>query len=102
MIFQEYVYTVVRAQARTMGLEVQMREVLGTWLLRPTVEPLVPLVDELLWHVVRQRWRLGGVPRALTLTLDSTVSVRYGRKQAGAERGYNPYVMEWTPPCGQA
>ncbi len=52
---------------------------------------LVPLLDELLWHVVRRRWTaVGGVPKRLTLILDSTVSVRYGLKQAGAERGYNP------------
>ena len=62
----------------------------GRWL-RRAGEPLVPLLDELLWHVVCRRWRLGGVPRALTLILDSTVSVRYGLKQAGAERGYNPH-----------
>lgn len=30
------------------------------------------------------------VPQAVTLILDSTVAVRYGRKQAGAEVGYNP------------
>ena len=42
--------------------------------------------------MVRQRWALlaGGVPRKLTLMLDSTVVVRYGEKQAGAEVGYNP------------
>ena len=50
------------------------------------------LLDELLWTMVRQRWALlaRGVPKKLTLTLDSTVVVRYGHKQAGAELGYNP------------
>ena len=62
----------------------------GRWL-RRAGETLVPLLDGLLWHVVRQRWRQKGAPRALTLILDSTVSVRYGEKQAGAERGYNPH-----------
>ena len=66
----------------------------GRWL-RRAGEPLVPLLDELLWQVVCRRWRLRGVPRTLTLILDSTVSVRYGLKQAGAVRGYNPM---WTPP----
>ena len=61
----------------------------GRWL-RRAGKLLVPLLDELLWHVVRRRWRHKGVPRALTLILDSTVSVRYGLKQAGAVRGYNP------------
>jgi len=62
----------------------------GRWLRRagPT---LVPLLDEVLWHVVRRRWAAaGGAPRAATLVLDSTVAVRYGLRQAGAERGYNP------------
>ena len=42
--------------------------------------------------MVRQRWALlaRGVPKKLTLTLDSTVVVRYGHTQAGAELGYNP------------
>ena len=62
----------------------------GRWL-RRAGEALVPLLDELLWYVVRRRWAAaGGAPRALTLVLDSTVAVRHGEKQAGAERGYNP------------
>lgn len=62
----------------------------GRWL-RRAGEALVPLLDELLWYVVRRRWSVaGGAPRAVTLILDSTVAVRYGLKQAGAERGYNP------------
>ncbi len=53
---------------------------------------MVPLPDELLWRMVRQRWALaGGAPKKLTLMMDSTV-VRYGKKQAGAERGYNPSI----------
>ena len=63
----------------------------GRWL-RWASERMVPLLDELLWRMVRQRWapRARGVPKKLTLTLDSTVVVRYGHKQAGAELGYNP------------
>lgn len=61
----------------------------GRWLRRVGSE-LVPLLDRLLWRMVRRRWAETGVPTALTLVLDSTVSVRYGEKQAGAERGYNP------------
>jgi len=62
----------------------------GRWL-RSSGERMVPLLDELLWRMVRQRWALaGGAPKKLTLMMDSTVVVRYGRKQAGAERGYNP------------
>ncbi|HEX7117657.1 MAG TPA: transposase [Longimicrobiales bacterium] len=61
----------------------------GRWL-RRCGSVLVPLMDELLWRVVRLRWSVVGVPRALTLLLDSTVTVRYGGKQAGAQVGYNP------------
>lgn len=40
--------------------------------------------------MVRQRWALGGgVPERLTLLVDSTVVVRDGLEQAGAERGDN-------------
>ena len=52
---------------------------------------MVPLLDELLWRMVRQRWalRAGGVPKKLALMLDSTVLVRLwieaGRE---AEKGY--------------
>ena len=61
--------------------------IFGRWL-RRAGSVLVPLVDELLWYVVRRRWAArGGAPQALTLILDSTVAVRYGEKQAGAERG---------------
>lgn len=62
----------------------------GRWLRRTGVR-MVPLLDRLLWEMVRRRWALGGgVPKRLTLLMDSTVVVRYGRRQAGAERGYNP------------
>lgn len=47
--------------------------------------------DRLVRKVVVARWKAGkGVPEAVQLLLDSTVSVRYGVKQAGAEVGYNP------------
>lgn len=61
----------------------------GRWL-RRCGKTLLPLLDQLLWHLVRWRWRMVGTPRKLTLLLDSTVVVRYGTKQAGAELGYNP------------
>lgn len=61
----------------------------GRWLRRAGA-PLVPTVDELVWHLVRVRWSHMGVPQNVTLVLDSTVAVRYGAKQAGAEKGYNP------------
>jgi hypothetical protein len=64
--------------------------IFGRWL-RRAGPVLVPLLDELLWYVVRRRWAAaGGAPKTVTLILDSTVSVRYGLKQAGAERGFNP------------
>lgn len=40
--------------------------------------------------MVRARWAVAGVPKAVMLVLDSTVVQRYGLKQAGAEKGYNP------------
>ena len=43
VVFQEYVDAVIQAQARVAGLESQMREVLDTWSLRPTVEALMSL-----------------------------------------------------------
>lgn len=61
----------------------------GRWL-RRCGEAVVPVMDRLLWAVVHMRWAVVGVPRRLTVVLDSTVSVRYGLKQAGAEKGYNP------------
>ncbi|MDE0083325.1 MAG: hypothetical protein OXT72_11830 [Gammaproteobacteria bacterium] len=62
----------------------------GCWLRRAS-RLMVPLLDELLWRMVRQRWalRAGGVPKKLALMLDSTVLVRLwieaGRE---AEKGY--------------
>ena len=61
----------------------------GRWL-RRAAAALVPLLDALLWQIVQRRWAEVGVPDAVTLVLDSTVSVRYGTRQAGAECGYNP------------
>jgi len=62
----------------------------GRWM-RRTGGVLVPVLDELLWEVVQRRWEVsGGAPKRLTLLLDSTVVRRYGLKQAGAEKGYNP------------
>ncbi len=61
----------------------------GRWL-RRAGSALVPVVDELIWFLVRARWAEVGPPASVTLVLDSTVAVRYGLKQAGAEKGYNP------------
>ena len=43
VVFQEYVDAVKAAQARTAGLEAQMRDVLATWSLRLTAEALMSL-----------------------------------------------------------
>jgi hypothetical protein len=61
----------------------------GRWL-RRAGPVLIPLLDELVWYLVRARWAVVGRPRTLLLILDSTVVQRYGQQQAGAERGYNP------------
>lgn len=62
----------------------------GRWLRRAGTA-LVPVIDELLWELVCRRWQvIGGTPKRMTLLLDSTVVRRYGLKQAGAEKGYNP------------
>lgn len=62
----------------------------GRWL-RRSGERMAPLLDDLLWRMVRRRWALaGGAPVRVTLMMDSTVVARYGARQAGAERGYNP------------
>jgi hypothetical protein len=48
-------------------------------------------LDQVLRRVVRARWdATGGVPSSVMLMFDSTVVVRYGVRQAGAEVGYNP------------
>jgi hypothetical protein len=62
---------------------------MGRWL-RRAGKPVADVLDVLLWQVVRARWAVVGVPKAVMLVLDSTVVLRYGQKQAGAERGYNP------------
>lgn len=55
----------------------------GRWL-RSSGEAMVPLLDTLLWRMVRQRWAMaGGAPKKLAVTTDSTVAVRYGRKRPG-------------------
>jgi hypothetical protein len=61
----------------------------GRWLRRGG-ERLAQQLDAVLWQLVRARWAMAGVPRAVMLVLDSTVVQRYGLKQAGAEKGYNP------------
>lgn len=61
----------------------------GRWL-RRAGEPLVGVLDRLLWLLVQQRWAAAGTPTQLMLVVDSTVVLRYGVKQAGAEVGYNP------------
>jgi hypothetical protein len=61
----------------------------GRWL-RRCGAVLVPLLDTLCWKLVRIRWHWTSVPKVMTLVVDSTVVVRYGNKQAGAEVGYNP------------
>jgi len=59
--------------------------------LRNAGEQGAKVTDELLRKAVRARWEvLGKVPRTVMLMLDSTVVQRYGQKQAGAEKGYNP------------
>jgi hypothetical protein len=61
----------------------------GRWLRRGG-ERLAGQLDGVLWQMVRARWRTSGVPSSVMLVLDSTVVQRYGLKQAGAEKGYNP------------
>jgi hypothetical protein len=61
----------------------------GRWLRRGG-QRLARQLDGVLWQMVRARWSAAGVPRSVMLVLDSTVVQRYGLKQAGAEKGYNP------------
>jgi hypothetical protein len=61
----------------------------GRWL-RRSGEVLVDVLDRLLWLLVQRRWQQVGTPSTIMVVLDSTVVVRYGKKQAGAEVGYNP------------
>jgi hypothetical protein len=58
--------------------------------LRRGGERLARQIDAALWKMVQARWKQVGVPGAVMLVLDSTVVQRYGLKQAGAEKGYNP------------
>lgn len=59
--------------------------------LRRAGEKGAAAVDEALRKVVSARWAVsGGAPRTVMLVLDSTVVQRYGLKQAGAVKGYNP------------
>ncbi len=62
---------------------------MGRWLRRGGAA-MAAHVDQLTWWLVRARWRQTGVPRAVSLLLDSTVVQRYGTQQAGATAGYNP------------
>lgn len=61
----------------------------GRWL-RRAGEELVSVLDRLLWLLIQRRWQSVGAPSRIMVVLDSTVVVRYGTKQAGAEVGYNP------------
>jgi len=61
----------------------------GRWL-RRSGALLVPVLDRLLWRMLDWRWANAAAPKAVTLVLDSTVVLRYGEQQAGAEKGYNP------------
>lgn len=61
----------------------------GDWL-RRTGSILVRVLDELLRRRVHSWWRKAGVPEQVILLLDSTVRVRCGKTQVGAERGCNP------------
>ncbi len=62
----------------------------GHWL-RCSAAVLSPLLDGLLWRMVRRRWEMAtGAPRSATVVMDSTAVGRYGLRQAGAEKGYNP------------
>ena len=62
---------------------------MGRWLRRGGTA-MITVLESLVWYLVRARWAEVGVPRSVMLILDSTVVLRYGTKQAGAERGYNP------------
>jgi len=61
----------------------------GRWL-RRAGRPVAEVLDEAIRRIVRLRWARRGVPSSVTLVLDSTVLLRYGTQQAGAEIGYNP------------
>jgi hypothetical protein len=61
----------------------------GRWL-RRAGEAFVDSLDRVTWLLVQRRWQRVGTPMSVMVVLDSTVIVRYGTKQAGAEIGYNP------------
>ena len=55
----------------------------GRWL-RRAGERMLPRLDELLCRMGRHRWALAvGAPKKLTLMMDSTFVVRYGRSRPG-------------------
>jgi hypothetical protein len=61
----------------------------GRWL-RRAGERVAEVVETLTREVVELRWSACGVPAEVMLIFDSTVVLRYGKEQAGAEVGYNP------------
>lgn len=61
----------------------------GRWL-RRSGSAMTEVLSELCWHLVQVRWAWTRVPKRATLLVDSTVSIRYGQVQAGAEKGHNP------------
>jgi hypothetical protein len=61
----------------------------GRWLRRGG-DPVAEAVEKLTREVVQLRWSVCGVPEEVMLIFDSTVVLRYGKDQAGAEVGYNP------------
>ena len=62
----------------------------GRWLRRGGDE-VAESVEEVTREAVSVRWGVVGVPEEVLLIFDATVSVRYGKNQAGAEVGYNPH-----------
>lgn len=60
----------------------------GRWL-RRNADLKRKSLEEALRKVVLARWG-AAVPKSVMLILDATVVLRYGKKQAGAEVGYNP------------
>ncbi len=62
----------------------------GRWLRRAGAS-LAEVLDELIRRLVAVRWSGVGVRKAVTVAVDGTVQVRYGKRQEGAELGYNPH-----------
>lgn len=74
-----------RAVRRLFGwASVPVSSTFGRWL-RQAGAPVAEIIVELIRRIVRLRWEKRGVPASLTLVVDSTVILRYGREQAGAE-----------------